>query len=164
MNTAFGHNLDRRSDNDASPKHEDLGLFKGELCQLQVELTPQIKHNSRTDVLVDGFIHGGAEVVIAFAGRRRLLFGPFKSRLGGAQAKHIKSLKEQGEKATDASLRLKDVRLPVLIEGSWRITFALDEEGFQQKVRQFVAARWIYATDSGELKNFGSRPDHIGLS
>lgn len=159
MNTAFGQSFDRRDRGEASPEYEDYGLFKGELCQLQVELTPSISNNGRSDIVVEGFIHGGSPVTVVFAGRRRLLFGPLQTRLKATHAKHTIKLKNQHGKDADLSFPLTDVRLPVLIEGAWRMKFELDSDGFQHRVSQFVSARWVFATDGGDLKTFGSTPE-----
>ncbi len=160
MSSAIGRAFDRRARGGATPEYEDIGLFKGELCQLQVEMTPNVTKNGRSDIVVDGFISGSTAVKVVFAGRRGLLFGPLQSRLRGAKTKHTKKLKDEFGKDADLSFSLTDVRLPVLVEGSWRMQFELDSDGFQHRVSQFVAARWVFATDAGDLKTFGSPPAH----
>ena len=162
MNSATWPKRDRRSGRRASPMEEDRGLFKGELCQLQVELTGHISKNRRSDVLVAGFIEGGAQVTIAFAGRRRALFGPLNTRLNRVQSRHAKSVRGRTGADGDIRAETEGVRVPVLVEGCWRVTFRLDRDGFQSQRREFVAARWVYASDNGDFKSYGFRPEQSG--
>jgi len=161
MDTALGRKIDRRSRGEVPADYEDMGLFKGELCRLQVELTPSILKNGRSDIILDGFINGGAAITIVFAGRRRMLFSPLKSRLRSVELKHVKSLKDELGKDAVLDFPITDVRLPVLIEGSWRMLFEQDDDGFQKRISQFVAARWVFSTESGDTKTFGNAPSHL---
>jgi len=160
MKTAPSRTSDRRRES-VTPEFEDMGLFKGELCRLQVEVTPSLTINERADIIVDGFIKTDAHIKIAFAGRRRLLFSPLSSRLKAIELKHIKAMKEEMGKDAVVDVPASDVRLPVLIEGAWRMRFELDADGFQKRINQFVAARWVFATESGETKTFGHTPSHL---
>jgi len=148
----------RRDEKQVTPDYEDTGLFRGGIVQLQTELTPQMTANGRADMLVQGYLTNGKPVEVVFAGRRRLVFNPLQVRLRAVQRKYELALaKAQGPEATD-NYPLTDVRLPVLFEGAWRTRFELDRDGFQNRQHQFVAARWVFSTETGLNKTYGTLP------
>ena len=161
MNTSAARSFERRHHEEVTPDYEDIGLFKGELCELKVEVSANFTQNKRSDVVAIGFIKGGTPIDVVFAGRRRWQFGPLRSRLSGLKSKRLRELKAGRSEVTQEDISNKDVRIPVLIEGCWRMRFSMDQQGFQRRENQFMAARWIFANEANELKTFGSTPLHL---
>lgn len=164
MNIAAGQQTDWRRQEVVQPNYEDYGLFKGQLSCLKLNITPSMKLNGRSDAIVDGFVNKDTPVALVFAGRRRLLFGPLKSRLQFLESKHKKNMQDVTGEQELPDIRQTDVRLPIVIEGAWRMLFDQAADGFQVRTRQFVAARWMFKSESGLARRFGETPSHMRAS
>ena len=68
----------RRTEPPVSPDYEDAALFSGSICQISVDLVPQMQRNDRNDLLVRGFVGGHHEIEVLFAGRRTRDVGPLE--------------------------------------------------------------------------------------
>jgi len=152
LRTKFMQNR-RTPAREITPKSEDRGLFKKELGQFWVALVPHIKHSSRGDLVIRGYLNGTSEVFVIFAGRRTKQALPIENRL-----------KTMFSRASHAAARSKAdpphinrIRLPVHIEGAWRPRFQADESGWDQRSFQLLASRWAFA-DADGVTNLGGRP------
>lgn len=144
----------RRTEPPVSPDYEDAALFSGSICQISVDLVPQMQRNDRNDLLVRGFVGGHHEIEVLFAGRRARDVGPLETRL-----KLLWSRARQSAKASQKDLPDIDlIRYPVRIEGSWRRKTKRDESGWETHSYNFVAARWSLMNNDGHPVFFGEPP------
>ena len=60
----------RKTSVEITPVYEDAGLFKTAICDLMLELIPQVRRNDREDLIVRGFVDRKTEIDVFFAGRR----------------------------------------------------------------------------------------------
>lgn len=144
----------RRNASEVTDAYEDAGLFKTAICQQMLELIPQMRRNSRDDLIVRGFVDRKTEIDIFFAGRRRAEAGPLE-----AQLKALMSIARK--KASDAGARPPDVdkvRLPIRVEGAWRRSRQIDENGWETGSYHFVVARWSLLDKDGSTVSFGEPP------
>lgn len=137
-----------------SPDFEDAGLFSGSICQISVELVPQMRRTDRNDLLVRGFVSGQHEVEVLFAGRRARDVGPLEARLKGLWTR----ARQTAEAARQESPDVDRVRCPVRIEGAWRRKTFRDESGWETHSYNFVAARWSLLNKDGQSISFGEPP------
>lgn len=128
-----------------TPQSEDAGLFKRELRDVPVELIPVVNRNNRGDLLIKGIVRPDAEIEVLFAGRR-------KPEAAGLLHR-IKKLREQGLRTAtnghEAMMQIRRLRLPVQVRGNWRIRFEPDEEGWDLKCYQLLAAQWAFTDHKG---------------
>ena len=131
---------DRRPTALVSPRYEDAGLFKSDICNVEVDLTPVTRRNSRSDLIVTGYAGGRHKVPIVFAGRRMPEAQPLLALLsrlrGGGPGQ----------------------RLKVQIEGAWRRVVKEDGGGFAQRRYELIAACWSVPTPGGRVERYGLRP------
>ena len=142
----------RRPPHLVTPEYEDGGIFRTPPQQLLVELVPKIGKNTRSDLMVKGFIDGTIAIDVVFAGRR--------TKQADLLLKKLQSLWTQANRKTapgDEPPEVDTVRLPVRVEGSWRPRFERDDQGWETRTHQLFAARWVLNHD-GESKTFGEPP------
>lgn len=137
-----------------SPDYEDAGLFSGNICQISVELVPQMRRTDRDDLVVRGFVNGNREVEVLFAGRRARNVGPLETRLKGL----LTRARQAAEAARQEVPDVDRVRCPVRIEGAWRRKTFRDESGWETHSYNFVAARWSLLNKDGQSVSFGEPP------
>lgn len=137
-----------------TPKYEDAGLFKDEVCQINVELCPIIQRNGRQDLLVTGYTKGSLSICVLFAGRRLTDAAPLVASLKSLRDASLMRARKRG---VPAPLN-PSLRMPVQIEGAWRKRIITDNDGFAQRSYQLIAARWTVVDQSGQTINFGSPP------
>ena len=142
----------RQMRSEASPEYEDAGLFKGKLVQISVELFPQLRRNSRHDLVVQGIIKDDQEISVVFAGRRVKAAAPLEA--------HLKAMRDKAQNLAIARRKpaplLSAIRCKVQIEGAWRLRFERDQSGWETRSYQFVAARWALADGNGNMLHFGA--------
>ena len=144
----------RKPLSEITPIYEDSGLFKTALCDLMLELIPQMRRNDRDDLIVRGFVDRKIEIDVFFAGRRVAEVGPME--------RHLKSMMTGARKqAADSEGSPPDVtmlRLPVRAEGAWRRSLKRDDYGWETGTYHFVVARWSFLDARGETVTFGESP------
>ncbi|MEO9650714.1 MAG: hypothetical protein ABJE99_09455 [Roseobacter sp.] len=142
---------------EVTPAYEDAGLFKTAICDLMLELIPQIRRNDRQDLVVRGFVNRKSEVDIIFAGRRAAEVGPLEKQLKTLMARARKYASE----TNSAVPEVEKIRLPVRAEGSWRRSLFRDANGWETGKYHFVVARWSLLDSNGRTVSFGESP--VGL-
>lgn len=142
-----------RRDIETSPELEDDGLFKEGTVEISIEVTPLIARTARNDILIRGFA-GSAEVDVIFPGRRSKNTEPLISRLQRLEKRVRRASRDPNAKPPDPA----SIRLPIMIEGTWRPRFHEDGSGWTTRTYQLIAARWVFTTESGERAVFGDRP------
>ena len=153
-NTKRDTNQMRKAPSEVTPIYEDAGLFKTAICDLMLELIPQMRRNERQDLIVRGYVDRKTEVDIFFAGRRAAETGPLETQL--------KALMTHARKtATANKTQLPDIdkiRLPVRAEGAWRRSLKRDDSGWETGSYHFVMARWSLLDQAGNTVTFGEAP------
>lgn len=121
-----------------TPASEDAGLFNKPVVQVPVELLPEVHRNLRQDLLVRAIVQGDHEVTVVFAGRRMKQAAGLLRHLKrlGAQSRQADRTSQQAERSASA------YRVKMMIEGSWRVKFSRDDEGWESKDYHLIAARW----------------------
>lgn len=137
-----------------TPFYEDAGLFRTALCDMMLELIPQMHRNDRQDLVVRGFVDRKTEVDILFAGRRAAQVGPLENQLKTLMKHARKKTDETGRPPPDVS----KIRLPIRAEGAWRRTLRRDETGWETGTYHFVVARWSLLDGKGNTVTFGESP------
>ena len=69
----------RRPAHEVTASYEDAGLFKTAICQLMLELIPQMRRNDRQDLIVRGFVDRKTEIDVFSRGGAHLKWGLWKS-------------------------------------------------------------------------------------
>lgn len=139
---------------DLTPEYEDAGLFRNEICQIQVELVPIVDHNNRNDVVITGFVKNDLEIAVTFAGRRRVEVSPVVANLKSLGMRVLHAASQNGLPAPD----LRKIRFPLHVEGAWRPRFQSDVSGWEVRTFHLIAARWIVIDRSGKTTQFGIPP------
>lgn len=145
---------DRKTSAEVSPQYEDAGLFKTAVCDLMLELIPQMRRNDRNDLIVRGFVDRKTEIDIFFAGRRTALVGPMEAQLKTIMSRARKLAVESNSPPPD----VEKIRLPVRAEGSWRRSLQRDDGGWETGTYHFVVARWSLLDKDGKTVTFGESP------
>jgi hypothetical protein len=122
-----------------TPLYEDQGIFRNSLQSISVWLTPEVSRNRRNDIVVRGhYMHEGTErmlLEVIFAGRRVRYAEPL-----------LKLLRRQHEEmrlmAGGAAVPASKAILAFHIQGAWRYRFETDNDGWQNRHRQFMVAQW----------------------
>jgi hypothetical protein len=138
-----------------TPLYEDAGLFKTALCDLMLELIPQLRRNERGDVIIRGFVDRKTEIDIFFAGRRVAQIGPLERHLKHMMTQARTRRAEDDKTPLDVTL----LRLPVRAEGAWRRSLKRDDYGWETGTYHFVVARWSFIDARGETLTFGESPE-----
>lgn len=116
---------------------EDRALYRTGLVRIAVEVTPERRRSARGDLILRGYV-AGKEVEVIFPGRRHAAAVPLLHRL----QQLLERAKQTG--ATRA-------RLPMRIDGSWRIRLMTERDGMPDRRFQLLAARWQFqGSDGGE--------------
>jgi len=144
----------RLSRRDLTPEYEDAGLFKNEICQVQVSLVPVVSHNNRGDVIIAGFVKGDLEISVTFAGRRRIEVSPIVANLKALGMRVLHTATEQNLPVPD----LRSIRFPVHVEGAWRPQFQADASGWDVRTFHLIASRWAVVDRHGKATKFGVPP------
>jgi len=144
----------RKPLSEITPEWEDAGLFKRDLCQMTVELLPQMSRNSRGDLRVRGFAGLSQEIEVLFAGRRTKDVAALERRLKNLLARARKAASAAKQPAPDVD----NIRLPVRIEGAWRSRFKRDKTGWESRSYHLVAARWSMLDQDGNAVTYGAPP------
>ena len=134
---------DRRPAVLVSPRYEDAGLFKDDICRIEVDLTPAMSRNSRKDIIVTGYAGGRHKVPVIFAGRRSSEAYPLLQALS---------------RLSEESGGSPNTRLTVEVEGAWRRIVRADPSGFARRRYAFMAASWSLPTPGGRVEEFGVHP------
>ena len=137
-----------------TPKYEDAGLFRDEICQLSVTLIPVIRRNSRDDFLVTGFVNEKLEIDVLFAGRRKVEAAPLMTHLRALRKHQLEVAAKHGAPPP----LVTDMRLSVHIEGAWRRIFQTEPDGWETHTYQLVAARWGLVNRDGQKVSYGTPP------
>ncbi|MEP5728800.1 MAG: hypothetical protein ABJL67_05455 [Sulfitobacter sp.] len=137
-----------------TPTYEDQGLFKRPLVEIQTELLPQIQLSKRGDMHVRGFIGGGQEITVVFAGRRTAQAAIVHNQLGWLQA-------QASKKGVAFDEESEHFRLKVLVNGSWRPKFTRDEMGWESHTHHLIAARWIVNDPRAKSSAHGTAPEIV---
>lgn len=144
----------RKPAGEATAAYEDAGLFKTNICQMMIEVIPQMQRNDRQDLVVRGFVDRKTEIDVLFAGRRAKEVGPLENQLKAMMANARKIAAETGAKPPDVG----KIRLPVRVEGAWRRTLQRDDSGWETGTYHFVVARWSLLDKDGNTVSFGEAP------
>jgi hypothetical protein len=144
----------RKADHGVSAAYEDASLFAGSICQVSVELVPQMTRSERHDLRVRGFVNGHHEIEVLFAGRRTREVGPLETRLKALWHRACQT----AEATKTAAPVIDKVRCPVRIEGAWRRKTTRDDSGWETHSYHIVAARWSLLDNEGQPVSFGEPP------
>lgn len=137
-----------------TPQYEDAGLFKNEVCQVDVHLAPIMQRTARGDVSITGFVTGGLQISVLFAGRRMVDVDALVKHLNTVRTERLRGAVRVGSKPPD----IEAIRLPVQVEGAWRPRFTADESGFETRSYHLVAARWTFLGPQGRVMRGGVAP------
>ena len=143
----------RRNSSDVTREIEDAGLFISPPTALAIQLLPRIRKNSRGDVVIKGRLGQTASIDVIFAGRRKIHSEHLVSTL--------RALWDAANRGTQAKLhptKVDTVQLPVRILGSWRSRFVVNDQGWQTREFQLLAAYWTYTSTQGFTETFGEPP------
>ncbi len=144
----------RKPLSEVTPIYEDSGLFKTAICDMMLELIPQMRRNDRHDLIVRGYVDRKTEIDIFFAGRRTAEAGPLEAQL--------KALMTHARKTAAANKMpppaVEKIRLPVRAEGAWRRSLKRDDSGWETGSYHFVVARWSLLDREGNTVTFGEPP------
>jgi hypothetical protein len=144
----------RKPPSEVTAIYEDAGLFKTAVCDLMLELIPQMRRNDRQDLIVRGFVDRKTEIDIFFAGRRAAEVGPLEAQLKALMARARKKAEAAGNPPPD----VEKIRLPVRAEGAWRRSLQRDDSGWETGTYHFVVARWSLLDRDGNTVTFGEAP------
>ncbi|KUP93329.1 hypothetical protein [Tritonibacter horizontis] len=146
--------IERRASDNITPEQEDAGLFKGGLISVQLALVPVFAVTSRGDCSVRAFNAEGNAVMVLFAGRRRAHFQPVYSQL-----RYMYLQAEHFDAARGREMRnINSIQLSVQCEGTWRAVIETEEDGTEQRVMNFLLARWAFKGHDGSTLSFGTAP------
>lgn len=141
----------RKPASEVTETSEDSGLFATGICQLVVELIPQMRRTERDDVMIRGFADRRFEIDVIFAGRRAVEAGPLEEQLKAL----LRAARSIAKASRNNPPKIETLRLPVRVEGAWRRTAKRDETGWETCTYQFVAARWSLLDQNGNPMSFG---------
>ncbi len=144
----------RKTSVEITPVYEDAGLFKTAICDLMLELIPQVRRNDREDLIVRGFVDRKTEIDVFFAGRRAAEVGPLEAQLKALMTRARKTATAAGAPPPS----VETVRLPVRAEGAWRRSLQRDESGWETGTYHFVVSRWSLLDREGNTVTFGEAP------
>lgn len=132
----------RKPKSEITAQHEDAGLFKRDVVRMPAQLIPRMWRNRRQDLLIARFVNGDTPIELLFAGRRK--------DTGLQVAKILEELWTRVNRAAESNDRtpeVEDVRLAVWIDGSWRLRYETDQQGWQTRHYQLIVARWAVRED-----------------
>ena len=147
----------RRSPAEITPLIEDRGLFKSDVSQVAVSLVPVMGPNNRGDFCVKGYVRNDAVVEVVFAGRRNRDAEDLERQLSALYSR----AQQEAQARKLAQPDPERLRLPVTVEGSWRLRFEPDGQGWELRSYQLLAARWAFLAESGTPKQFGRPPEQL---
>ena len=135
-----------------TPRYEDAGLFKAELCSVNVALLPGPRRTDRQDLVFDGLIDKTYRVPVFFAGRR--------AKMASVLERAARRVIAPEDDVPADPLRGPALRAPlsIRIDGAWRRLVGEDSQGFARVTHQFIAAAWTLGTGTGALMQFGMPP------
>jgi hypothetical protein len=135
-----------------SPRYEDRGIFRNAVSAMPVWLLPRYGRTGRGDVIISGHYKTETNEILpmecVFAGRRAIYAQPLKDHIRQSLARLS---------ASEAQT------VPVHVNGAWRYRFDLHQDGWQDRIRQFMVAQWIYVGANGKQQIIGEpviRPSH----
>ncbi len=136
-----------------TPRYEDAGLFKADICRLAVNLTPAVRRNARADYIFDGVIDGKYRVPIFFGGRRAVLASAVLDAMRTV-------LRAPVARDIDLNALVEDDRvvLPLQVDGAWRTVVREDAQGFARATHHFIAAAWTIGVGGDRPLRFGTMP------
>ena len=149
--------VDRRERTQLTADYEDGGLFKADILQVEVQLTPAMYRNSRHDLIVRAYNAAGQSFEIIFAGRRSVMAAPLIANLEALKA----SFERQPKGKRLGQVDIDALRVPITVEGAWRRRFWTDDNGWQSRENQLVAARWSVMGPAEKVVTFGVSPGHL---
>lgn len=144
----------RKNPADITPEYEDAGLFANGTCDVTVHLIPIIRRNGRRDIIVTGIVATDREVSVNFPGRRKDAASPIVSHLETIRNQTRQRAAQQGLTAPP----LKDMRVPVRVEGTWRKHVVADADGWETRSYELMAARWAIVDKTGASVQYGEPP------
>ena len=127
-----------------TPQYEDRGIFKNSIIALPVWLMPRFARTQRGDIVISGHYRtetdGMLPIECVFAGRRI----PYAQPLKDLVKRSVARFSSPGAHA-----------VPVHVNGAWRYRFDLQEDGWQDRIRQFMVAQWIHVDPKGKQQIIG---------
>ena len=108
---------------------------RGPVVAVRVDVTPQKKNGENGDIILLGHV-GDAEVEVVFKKDEtiRPLLARLTQMMRAARAKSV----ALGEPQPNAST----VRIPLNVQGAWRVRLQFDENDMPVRHYQLLAARW----------------------
>lgn len=140
----------RRLSGTVTPAQEDAGLFQTPILSLTAHIIPRFSRNGRNDVIIQGFLDAGQEFDVVIAGRRAQQADPLLL--------HMRTLWSEANRVVrmdSEPVKPEDVRCPLHVDGAWRPQFKIDQEGWQTRRHQFLAANWRWTDQKGNEMRFG---------
>ena len=135
-----------------TPRYEDQGLFKSDICSLNIALLPGPTRTDRQDIVFDGLIDRTYRAPVIFAGRRAAM----ATLLEDAALRIAAPSQDLPDESALALPRRPSLALR--IDGAWRRLVGEDALGFARVRHQFIAAVWTISTGSGATLQFGMPP------
>ncbi len=107
----------------------------GPLVRLRVGLTPQKKQTPSGDIVILGYVQK-SEVEIIFKRENALI--PLVTQL----AELVKTARSKSEAANLPMPHVSALRIPLDVEGSWRVRLQVDEDEIPVRRYQLLVNRW----------------------
>ncbi|MFT6684192.1 MAG: hypothetical protein ACJAQV_001362 [Loktanella salsilacus] len=144
-----------------TPSYEDAGLFKYDLCSLNLSLLPGVRRNARADYIFDAMIDGKYRAPIFFAGRRArqtFLMLDAMTRMARGVPLADPADDDLPDSNPDLYLAYDGPSIPLQVNGAWRSPVIEDDQGFARPMHQFIAAVWTLNAGTGPGMQFGAPP------
>ena len=138
-----------------TPQGEDEGIFRAGVVRLTVRVVPVFGRNTRGDLMIKGYVGPDSAIDVVFPGRRRRDACPLEQRLKAEWQRIAQAARARGREPD-----IETMRLPVMVEGSWRPRFRRDDQGWQTRDHQLYAARWAFVDESGQSVTYGEGVRH----
>ena len=122
---------------------EDRAIFRSDLVNISVDLTPERRRSTRGDMVLRAFV-AEKEIEVVFTGRRHAAAVPLLHRLQ-------QLLQAEAESDARPSIRVR-------IDGVWRIRMMAERDGIADRRFQLIAARWHFEGRDGVKHLHGEMP------
>ena len=113
----------------------DPGARTGPLVSVQVDVTPQKKENAEGDIILLGHL-GKSEVEVVF--KRSEALRPLLTLL----TQMLRAARAKAVAAGDVPPNVSELRLPLQVDGAWRVQLHFDADDMPVRHYQLMASRW----------------------
>ncbi|SDY27405.1 hypothetical protein [Citreimonas salinaria] len=127
-----------------TPQYEDRGIFKNGVISLPVWLMPRYGRTHRGDIVISGHYRTEQDGML-----------PIECVFSGRRIPYAQPLKEFVKRSVDRFSKPGAHAVPIHVNGAWRYRFDLREDGWQDRIRQFMVAQWMYVGPNGKQQIIG---------